>query len=306
VEIADLGYEWGGLQKRMKGLAMLDTDGAGPTEGLAGHAMILLRRVWDRLVGLPLQWISSDLEIQLERVHLMQDAGETARARTMALATRSWLRRAAADLDRRLTLMMGLNLNAADMVVSDAYVRHLAAGTELPPDQRADLLKRLDDADAALAAGNTLADLAIATRTVGEIETDAERDQSTALQARVKAVAAAAGDEMSTAPMDAVMAQLAAVPYPSVDQKAATVTQMLEAWRGHLGVVRDPVARADMSAAIAATEAACKQHDLQEIRSRLRVLENECRHTCRVTSQRPAPPRSLLYALNGATAIYSN
>jgi hypothetical protein len=259
----------------MKGLAALNVEGAVATGGFAGHATILLRHVWDRLVGLPLQWISSDLEIQLERVHLAQDAGETARARTMALATRSWLRRAAADLDHRLTLMMGLNLNAASMVVSDAYVRHLAAGTELPPDQRADLLMQLDDADTALAAGNTLADLATASRTVGEIETDAERDQAAALEARVKTAAEASGDEMSTTPMDAVMAQLGAVPHPSVEQKVASITQMLEVWRGRLSVVQDPTARADMSAAIEATEAACKQRDLQAIRSHLRVLESE-------------------------------
>jgi hypothetical protein len=275
MEVADLGYEWRGLQRRMKGLAILNVDGAAPTEGLAGHAATLLRHVWDLLVGLPLQWISTDLEIQLERVHLVQDAGETTRARSMAMATRSWLRRAAADLDRRLTLMMGLNLNAADTAVSDAYVRHLAGGGELPPDQRADLLKRLDDADAALAAGDTLADLATTTRTVGEIETDAERDQSAALRARVKSAAEAAGDEMSTAPMDAVMTPLGAVPHPSIAQKAATVTQMLEVWRGRLGVVRDPEVRADLSAAIDATEAACRQQDLQAIRRRLKVLEND-------------------------------
>jgi hypothetical protein len=80
---------------------------------------------------------------QLERVRLAQAAGETDRARAMALVTRPWLRRAADDLDRRLALMMGLKLMADKMVVSDAWVRRLAAGDELPAEQRSALLDRL-------------------------------------------------------------------------------------------------------------------------------------------------------------------
>jgi hypothetical protein len=128
-EVADVAEEWHGLQDRMRGLVTLDIQAAVPTAGLAGHAAVLLRRAWDRIVGLPLQWIAADLGPELERVRLVQDAGETERARAMALATRAWLRRAAADLDRRLALMMELNLSDAGMVVSDAWVRHLAAAT---------------------------------------------------------------------------------------------------------------------------------------------------------------------------------
>lgn len=97
---------------------------------------MLLRRAWEQVIGLPLQWIAVDLGPQLERVRLAQAAGETDRARAMALATRGWLRRAADDLDRRLALMMGLNLSAAGMLASDAWIRRLAAGDELPPAQR--------------------------------------------------------------------------------------------------------------------------------------------------------------------------
>jgi hypothetical protein len=275
VEVADLGDEWRGLHERMKSLAMVDIGAGSLKEGLAGPTAIMLRRAWDRLVGLPLQWISVDLESQLERVHLVQDAGETERARAMALATRGWLRRSAADLDRRLTLMMGLNLSAAAMLVSDANVRRVATTMELPPDQRASLLKRLDDADARLAAGSTLEDLAAAIHSVAETETEAIRDQSEALQTRVRIAADAAGEEMSSAPMGAVMDELGAIPHPNVQQKAAIVIRMLEVWRGRLGVVRDDPARASMSAAIDTTEAAARKPDLEAVRRGLAILERD-------------------------------
>jgi hypothetical protein len=136
-EVADVTEDWGGLQERMRSLATLDNPAAAPVTGLAGHAAILLHRVWERVIGLPLQWVAADLGPQLERVRLAQAAGETDRARAMALATRAWLRRAADDLDRRLAMMMGLNLIAGRMVVSDAWVRRLAAGDELTPENAA-------------------------------------------------------------------------------------------------------------------------------------------------------------------------
>lgn len=275
LEIKDLSNEWHGLQKRMKGLATLDFEAAAPKEGLAGHATMLLRGAWARLVGLPLQWISADLETQLERVHLVQDAGETERARAMAVATRAWLRRAAADLDRRLSLMMGLKLSAEEMVVSDAYVRLVAGSAELPTEQRAGLLKQLDDADARLAAGNTLEDFAAAVHAVSQTETETIRDQSIVLKSRVQAVAYAAGEQMSAAPMNAAMAELSPIAHPSVEQRMETVIRMLEVWRSRLAVVQDKAARTDMSMAIDTVEAAARRRDRNAVRKGLAVLERE-------------------------------
>ena len=142
--------DWGGLQERMRSLATLENLAAAPAVGLAAHAAVLLHGAWERVIGQPLQWVAADLGPQLERVRLAQAAGETDRARAMALATRAWLRRAADDLDRRLATMIGLNLIAGRMVVSDAWVRRLAASDELSPEQRSALLDRLAAADADL------------------------------------------------------------------------------------------------------------------------------------------------------------
>ncbi len=161
------------------------------------------------------------------------------------------------------------------MIVSDAWVRRIAAGVELPPEQRAARLDRLAAADAALAAGVTLADLAAATRDVGATETEATRDRAEALKARVKRVAEAAGDEMSTDPMDAVMHEASLVAHPTVEQKAAALGHMLEVWRGRLGVVHDAAARTRMAAEIDAAEAAAERRELAAVLLALHALENE-------------------------------
>jgi hypothetical protein len=273
MEIAALTEEWSGLQNRMRELPKLDANGLEDSGGLASHTAILLHHAWERLIGLPLEWVAADLAPQLERVQLAEAAGETDRARAMALATRAWLRRAAHDLDRRLALMMGLKLTAEEMVVSDAWVRQLAAGEELPPDQRSAMLERLAAADAALAKGASLAGLAAASGAIAAIETDAYRDQSAALKARVQAVADAAGEEMSAAPMEAVMTELRSVPHPSGEQKAAVLIRMLEVWRGRLGFVWDADARSRLAALIDFAEDAARRTDLPGTMAALHELE---------------------------------
>jgi len=261
-EVADLTEDWRALQERMKSLASLDTASSAPESGLAAHAVALLRRVREHMIGLPLQWIAADLGPQLERVRLAQAAGETDRARAMALATRAWLRRAADDLDRRMALMMGLDLTAAGMIASDAWVRRLAAGDELPPGQRTALLDRLAAADAGLAAAATLEDLALAARAVGETETAANRNRAETLKARVRSVAEAAGEERSVGDMDTAMADLATITHPTTAQKVAALTRTLQVWNGRLVVVQDAEARARMAAAITSARAALERTDL--------------------------------------------
>ena len=158
--------------------------------------------------------------------------------------------------------MMGLHLIAGRMIVSDAWVRRLAAGDELTPQQRTTLLHRLAAADAGLFAGATLEDLSAATRAVEDTETEADRYRAEALNARVQTVADAAAEEMSTELMDAAMADLRTIPHPTTEQKAAALTRMLEAWRDRLVVVRDTEARTRMATAIDAAEAATKRADL--------------------------------------------
>jgi hypothetical protein len=274
-EVADLTEGWRVLHERMQDLASLEVAASTQAAGLAAHAGMLMRRIWEHVIDLPLQWIAADLRPQLERVHLAQAAGESERARAMALATRSWLRRAADDLDRRLALTMGLNLAVGGMVVSDAWVRRLAAGDELPPERRSALLEQLTGADAALAAGSTLEDLYAATRAVGDAETEADRDRAEALKVRVENVAKAAAEEMSTELMDAAMADLRGITHPPTEQKAAALTRMLAVWRGRLGVVGDDKARSDMAAAIDAAEAGAKRSDLSAAMQAVHELEQD-------------------------------
>jgi hypothetical protein len=273
-EVADLAQDWAALQERLHSLAAADTADAGPT-GLAAHTAALLRRARLQLLGLPLQWVAADLGPQIERVRLAQAAGETDRARAMALATRAWLRRAADDLERRLTLTMGLNQVDDSMIVSVAWVRRLAAGDELPQAQRAALLDRLDAADAALAAGVTLADLATAARAISETETQATRDRADALVTRVQQAATAAADELSVAPMEDAMSELGAIAHPTVTQRAAALTRMLEIWRARLVAVNDAETRAGMTKAIDAAEAAAAHQDLAAAMREVHGLQHD-------------------------------
>jgi hypothetical protein len=273
-EVADLSEDWRGLQERMKDLATLG-NAAAPAGGLAAHAASLLHHVWERVISLPLQWVAADLGPQLERVRLAEAAGEAERARAMALATRAWLRRAADDLDRRLTTMMGLNLIIGRMVVSDAWVRRLAAGDELPPEQRGALFDQLAKADAGLAAGASLEDLSAASRAVENTETEAYRYLNNALKTRVQAAAEAAAAEMSPEPMDAAMADLRTIPHPSTEQKAAALTRMLEVWRDRLGIVQDKEARTRMATAIDTAETAAQRGDLSATMEAVHGLEQD-------------------------------
>lgn len=304
-EMADLTEDWSGLQERMKSLAALGTEAAAPAGGLAAHAASQLHRVWEWLIGQPLQWVAADLGPQLERVRLAQAAGEMERARAMALATRAWLRRAADDLDRRLAMMMRFNLIVDRMVVSDAWVRHLAAGEELPPEQRGALLDRLAAADTGLAAAATLEDLAAASRAIQDAETEAYRYLEDALKTRVQAVAEAAAAEMSTDPMDAVMAQLGEISHPGTEQKAAALTRMLEIWRGRSAscrILRPAGASPTRSTPLKPPPAAptSPRQWRQCINS-----STTGRNICHATSRKPGLALSQPHAVSGGTATSS-
>jgi hypothetical protein len=171
--------------------------------------------------------------------------------------------------------MMGLKLTVGGTVVSDAWVRRLAAGDELPPEQRSALLDRLAAADAALAAGASLEDLSTATRTVAEIETAAHRDQAEALKTRMQNIANAAAEEMSADLMDAAMADLRNNAHSTTEQKTAALRRMLEVWRGRLGVVEDAEARRRMATAIDIAAAAAKSLDLTATMQAVHGLERD-------------------------------
>lgn len=78
----------------------------------------------------------------------------------------------------------------------------------------------------------------------------------------MRAAADAAGEEMSVELMDAAMANLGTIPHPTIEQKVAALTRMLEVWRGRLSVVRDIEARTRMATTIDAAEATAKRADL--------------------------------------------
>jgi hypothetical protein len=276
-EVANLSGEWTDLQARLRGLTGPPPPVAGASDGLAAHAASLLGRARIGLVGLPLRLVEVDLGDQLDRVRLAQAAGETDRARAMSIATRAWMRRAAGELERRLNVMAGLKLLGERLVLEDAWVRRLAGGEWLAAEQRAALLARLDAADATLAAGDTLQDLETANQSIDDTVTEAMRDQAVALLAHVKVAGDAAGDELSTEPMDTVMNAARQVAHPTIAQKAEAFGAMLEVWRGRLHFVHDEAARRRMTIEIDAAGAAAARQDLAAMLPHLHALQNEWR-----------------------------
>jgi hypothetical protein len=285
-DVADLVADWTALQSRMQSLVALDAGSpqagspqagspqAGPLQaGVGDHATALLRRAAQRFLQLPIQLITADLGPHLERVRLVEASGDTARATAMTVDIRGWLRRAARELEWRLSLIMQLGDSVRNMAESDSWIRELAAGDDLPADLRVSLIAQLDAIDNNLANARTLGDLYVAERTVQTIETEAIRGVAERAKTRAAEAAEVAGNAMSTDFVDATLAAARDNPHPTPQQKADVILKILHAWRGILPVVQDPQARAAMAEDLEQAEAAAKRTDLAAVLTSMHSLE---------------------------------
>jgi hypothetical protein len=274
-EVADLDRDWTAFRLLITKLTASDPLSATPPDALVAHAIALLGQARAQLLELPARFASSDIGAQVDRVTLAQASGDVARAREMAKATRVWMRRASNELEKRLTLTLSLALRGDTMALSELSLRRLATGEMLPPEQRADLLARLNLAGAALSNGGSLQTFADSSRIISATETQALRDQADVIVSSVKLAVRAAADELSTIAVDSEFQKLGAPENLTRDQRAAGVVAALTAWRGLLGVVHDDVARTRMQAALDTGIAAGEKLDLEGAAAGYHAMQRE-------------------------------
>ena len=237
----------------------------------------MLAKARSGLLAVPANWVEADIGEQVDRVRFALAAGETTRARAMALATRAWMRRSADDLEKRLSLETGLALTADAMATADAGLRRLAADPAIPPEARTTWIARLDGADARIASGSTLEDFAEAVRAVAETNTQSMRDQESAMLGRLKQVEDAAGEELALSAVNAEFIKMGPPDQLTPADRAAGIARAFEAWRGSLALVHDETARARLASAIDSGIAAAGKQDQEGMKQAMKAAQAEWR-----------------------------
>ncbi len=276
-EAVELEQEWDAFRPRLAALATPVAAPGPPRDGIAGHAAALLAKARAGLLASPANWVEADIGEQVDRVRFALAAGEAPRAQAMALATGAWMRRAADDLEKRLSLQIGLALTADAMETADGRVRRLAEDSTIPPDARTNWTARLDAADEKLASGSTLADFAEAVRIVDETDTQSMRDQEGAMLVRLKQAEDAAGEELSLSVVNAEFVKLGPPGRLSAADRAAGVARAFEAWRASLELVHDEAARARLATAIDSGVAAAGRQDTDGMKEAMKAAQAEWR-----------------------------
>lgn len=272
-EATDLQQDWEVFKAQATALAAPAPASTPASEGLAGHADALVAKARIGLLAAPASWDQADIGAQMERIRLTLAAGEAPRARAMALATRAWMRRSADDLDKRYALQLGLWFVVENMKTTDARLRRRASDDTIPAQPRASWIARLDAADAQLASGSSLNDLAEAVRIVEETETQSMRDQENAMLARLKQAEDKAGDELSLASVNAVFAEMGPPDKLTTAERADGVGKAFEVWRGLLGAVHDDAARASLAAALESGAAASGRQDASGMKQAMKTAQ---------------------------------
>ncbi len=204
--------------------------------------------------------LSADLAVQMQRVALAEAAGQGAQAQALAVATRSWMRRAAAELRERVRLVARYQLSADQMVATDLWIRAQAGRPDLSTEALAPALAKLDQARAMVGPDAMLEAIRDAHALIDRADTDLARASSEALKRRVDAALAAENEatglgEVQTV-MDGLTASLAQTPHPSLAQKKAGLATLFAAWHARLAAQPSQADVTDVAGRLAATEQA--------------------------------------------------
>ena len=258
LEVSDLQAEWQALRQE---LTML----AAPVPAAGGDADTLLARLAAFQAGfrhlyllVPIQVLSADLAVQVQRVALAQAAGQGAQARALAVATRAWMRRAAAELRERVRLVARYQLSTDQMIATDLWIRAQAGRPDLSAAALLPAIAKLDQARAMVGPDATLESIRDAHALIDQADTDLARASSEALKRRVDATLAAENEatglgEVQTV-MDGLTASLAQTPHPSLARKKAGLAMLFAAWHARLSAQPDQAEVADVAARLASVE----------------------------------------------------
>ncbi len=277
LEIDDLAKEWDAFKTRLNALSAAPAFGASAAQTFSERLRAMSEGLQDQLVAAYARAARTTLEPHVERVRLALAAGEGGRARDTALATRSWMQRAADELERRQALAMGYVLLDTAMLVSDARIRRVAADQAIPPEERTKLIESLDTADAKLASGLTLENLRDAHALIEDAVTESLRARAAVILDKVHEAANAAGDEMSVEPMFAELTKLGPPASLSDSDYFKGMGAAFAVWRRAMAHIEDDAARATMDAAAAAGIDAAAHQDKAGVKKAYETLKADWR-----------------------------
>jgi hypothetical protein len=276
-ETAELEQDWDALRAVVSGLAAPIAPGEPKSEGQTAQVAEALGRVQAQFLGPPALAAAASIDAQIRHIRLLLAAGQIELARRMALATRTSMAVAAADLEKRLALQMSLTLTADSTARSEARLRLLASDETWPPEARAKWTARLDAVDAKLAHMTTLKDFTDAASEVKDAEIQSMRDQEGALLARVGEATQAASKELSLEAVGAAFAKMGPPGSLSAADYYADMAKVFEAWRASLVPSTDEVSRRTIEKTADAGIDAAKRQDKAGIKQAYEALKDEWR-----------------------------
>ena len=263
LEVKDLQAEWQALKSQFTDLAAPAAPPMADPDSLLARMTAFQARFRAFELTLPVQVLSGDLAVQVQRVALADAAGQGAQARALAIATRAWMRRAAAFLRERVRLVAQYQLTADAMVATDLWIRAQATRPDLPADGLAPVLAMLDQARRMMGPEATVVTERDARKLIDDADVTLLRVSSAALKHRVDAALAAESEatgfgEVQTV-LDELTASLATNPHPSVEQKKAGLARVLAAWHRRIAAQPGQDDIEDVASHLAATEQAVSQ-----------------------------------------------
>ena len=278
-EVADLENEWKSTKEDFAALTRLLLAPAAGGQSLTQRLGTFDAWAAQRLLRLPLDYLTREFDYHVARVRLMREAGRGQDAADDAVAVRRWMERGAETINKNARTVTTFVQISANNIATAERVRRFVAVDGFPPDQRAAVLRALDSAAAMLVEPfNWPMRREVAQR----IEAARTQTLRNATQAMLAAVSAAAAREQKEDSIESVQAvidegeKLKRGPDRKIDpkEKAAWLQRCVAAWRARLATLPDPNALAGVAAEVDAIEAANEENDFEAVRTHLRRLSD--------------------------------
>ncbi len=277
-EIDDLQHELDGIKPLLQEIAELPGPQAGTTApaDLSGKLDAFLIRYRQRMVRAPAAFLKAETNAELGRMQLDEAAAEGDAARDLAINTRLWLRRSAADLDRALRGYREMLVEAGWMLNTDRTMRDRAAHDDLAPGAAQKILAALDRAGALMDGTPSLDDFRQAHARLDDAWTEQVRGVTEMAKQRVAETIARTDQATDWSDVQKLTEQLQAMPPPHTPaMKQQGLMRILDLWQVHADDVTQPEARQSFSRQIAALRADVAAGRLLAVGQPYRTLLND-------------------------------
>jgi hypothetical protein len=276
IEIADLLGEWTKLKDIFSVVSKQFLVPTPSGESLRERLGAFDAWAAQRLLRAPIEYFAGDFTYHVGQVEMLYAAGRNQGAAVQARAVRRWMQRAADFVNKQAQLVTSFVQLSANDITQAERIRQRIQGPGIAEDQRAAILKSLDEAASLLSGTSNWPARRVLTRRIQDLRTETFRAEKDALDAALRSAAAREDREDSIESVQDVIEEGAKLERGAdgkvvPEARGPWLRRVVAAWHRRLETLPDPNPPA-LQRELQTLEAAVAANDLDGVTAHAREL----------------------------------